>query len=74
MQSLFQEVPIVSGPAREACGLFAYSAGAALSSGRHNAYLITIFFSLLQKFRNGLCPSAGNEKLIKLGFCATLAL
>lgn len=39
-----------------------------------NAYLIMIFFLLLQKLRNGLRPSAGNENLIKVGFCARLAL
>lgn len=39
-----------------------------------NAYLITALPSPLQKLRNGLRPSAGNGKLIKVGFCATLAL
>lgn len=39
-----------------------------------NAYLISAFPAPLQKLGNGLCPSAGNEKLIKVGFCATLAL
>lgn len=65
------EVPIVLRPAREARGQSAESVSLAGGCSRHKCIFNNSFPLTASEARE---PSAGNEKLIKVGFSATLAL